>query len=190
MSEQEQKPKKESKQKASSAKSEKEENSAPKYTGYDLDYFISPRDIGKAVRKMDESAYFLEDIACLDIEEGFELVYHFDRYHQPGRVGLRVLVPKENPQVPTISSIYPGADWHERECYDFFGIEFKDHPNLIHLLLDAEFEEPPPLLKEESSRRELQQICPDREYTPISVESDDFIQAIRNCSKAKSRDET
>ncbi len=187
MSEENQESKPEGKQKTASDKSEKKEKTGPTYTGYDLDYFLAPQDLLKAMRKMDETGYHLEDITCLDIQEGFQLVYHLDRYHQPGRVGLRVIIPKENPKIPTISGIFPGAAWHERECYDFFGIQFKNHPNLTHLLLDAEFDEPPPLLKEDSARKDLQQICPDREYTPISADSEEFMQAIRNCSKSKNR---
>ncbi len=168
-------------------KTEKKEPTGPKYTGYDLDYFVASQDLLKAVRKMDETEYFLEDVSCLDMQEGFQLVYHFDRFHQPGRVVLRVIVSRDNPVVPSISSIYPGADWHERECYDFFGVQFQNHPNLIPLLLDPEFDGPPPLLKDESARKDLEQIYPYLTHTPVSVDSDDFLQAIRNCSKSKSR---
>ena len=187
MSEEEQNSKPEGQEKTASAKSEKKEKTGPAYTGYDVDYFVVPQDLLEAMRRLDENGYFLEDISCVDIQEGFELVYHLDRYHQPGRVGLRVIIPKENPQIDSISSIYPGAAWHERESYDFFGVVFKNHPNLIHLLLDAEFDGPPPLLKDDSARKDLQQLLPDREYNPVSVDSEEFMQAIRNCSNKKNR---
>ena len=63
------------------------------------------------------------------------------------RVTIRTRVPRSKPEVPTISQIYPGANWHERETHDFFGIIFVGHPYLVPLLLpeDADYH---PLLKD------------------------------------------
>jgi NADH-quinone oxidoreductase subunit C len=41
----------------------------------------------------------------------------------------------EEPALPTMSGLWPGADWHERECFDFFGVKFENHPDLKPLLL-------------------------------------------------------
>ncbi len=80
-------------------------------------------------------------------EDEMEIVYDFNHYTSFCRLTVRVRVPRSNPQLPTISSIYPGANWHERETHDFFGIKFIGHPNLIPLLLpeDSDFH---PLLKD------------------------------------------
>jgi NADH-quinone oxidoreductase subunit C len=80
-------------------------------------------------------------------EDELEIVYDFNHYKSFCRITVRVRVPRSNPQLPTISSIYPGANWHERETHDFFGIKFIGHPNLIPLLLpeDSDFH---PLLKD------------------------------------------
>jgi len=74
-------------------------------------------------------------------EDEFEVVYDFNRYESLCRVTVRVRVPRSVAEVPMISSIYPGADWHERETHDFFGIRFAGHPCLKPLLLpdDADF---------------------------------------------------
>ena len=74
-------------------------------------------------------------------EQAMEVVYDFNRMTQPCRVTLRVRVPRETPEVPTISKIFGGADWHEREAHEMFGIVFLGHPNLTPLLLpeDATF---------------------------------------------------
>lgn len=76
-----------------------------------------------------------------------EAVYDFNHFDELCRVTIRVRIPRDTPEIPTISSIFPGADWHERETHDFFGIQFIGHPYLEPLLLpeDADFH---PLLKD------------------------------------------
>lgn len=80
-------------------------------------------------------------------EDVLEAVYDFNHYDGLCRVTVRTRVPRSKPEVPTISQIYPGADWHERETHDFFGIIFVGHPYLVPLLLpeDADYH---PLLKD------------------------------------------
>jgi len=53
---------------------------------------------------------------------------------------LRVILDREKPEVQSLSSIWKTADWHEREAYDFFGIQFLGHPNLTRILLPADWE--------------------------------------------------
>ncbi len=79
--------------------------------------------------------------------DDLEVVYDFNHYESLCRVVIRARVPRNQPEVPTISQIYPGANWHERETHDFFGITFVGHPYLEPLLLpeDADYH---PLLKD------------------------------------------
>jgi NADH-quinone oxidoreductase subunit C len=77
-----------------------------------------------------------------------EVVYDFNRtVGELCRVVVRCRLPRATPEIPTISRIIPGANWHERETHDFFGIIFTGHPDLSPLLLpeDADFH---PLLKD------------------------------------------
>lgn len=76
-----------------------------------------------------------------------EVVYDFNHFQENCRVVVRTRIPRDNPELPTISSIFPGANWHERETHDFFGVRFQGHPDLSPLLLpeDADFH---PLLKD------------------------------------------
>ena len=73
----------------------------------------------------------------------------YDYFHALSlcRVVVRARIPRDCPEIPTVSDIFPGANWHERETHDFFGIKFIGHPHLIPLLLpeDADFH---PLLKD------------------------------------------
>jgi len=80
-------------------------------------------------------------------EDALEAVYDFNHYESLCRVTIRTRVPRSKPEVPTITQIYPGANWHERETHDFFGITFVGHPYLEPLLLpeDADYH---PLLKD------------------------------------------
>jgi NADH-quinone oxidoreductase subunit C len=119
--------------------------------------FIQPGDLINGVRRLYDAGYFIEDLSVVDTSDGFMVVYHFDHYTSPGRVALRVMVSHDAPEIPSISGIFSGADWHERECHDFFGVVFTGHPNLVPLLLpdDADFH---PLLKNAAEKKHLAEL--------------------------------
>ncbi len=95
---------------------------------------------------MYDASYYLEAITGLDFIDGFQVLYHFNKYLAKERVVIRAKIAKDE-KIPSISRIYRAALWHEREVHDFFGIEFDGHPGLRPLLLpeDADFH---PLLKD------------------------------------------
>ncbi len=64
----------------------------------------------------------------------FALVYHLQSMPNNFRLRLKTYVSKENPEVDSIVDLYAGANWMERETFDFFGITFKGHPNLVRIL--------------------------------------------------------
>ncbi|MDE9365101.1 NADH-quinone oxidoreductase subunit C [Luteipulveratus sp. YIM 133132] len=71
-------------------------------------------------------------------ETGAELhaVYHFlSVTHGSRRVRVEVTCPDTDRHIPSVVSVYPGADWHERETWDMFGIEFDGHPALTRILM-------------------------------------------------------
>ncbi|MEN8189120.1 MAG: NADH-quinone oxidoreductase subunit C [Thermodesulfobacteriota bacterium] len=118
--------------------------------GYDLDVQLDPGELEAAVTILDQNDFFIESITGVDWikEKQLEVVYDFSRYDfDRCRVVIRTRTPRSEPKVPTITEIYSGASWHERETHDFFGIKFEGHPHLIPLLLpeDADFH---PLLKD------------------------------------------
>lgn len=68
-------------------------------------------------------------------DHGAELhaLYHLLSVTHNRRIALEVTCPDADPHIPSIVPVYPGADWHERETYDFFGIIFDDHPHLTRI---------------------------------------------------------
>ena len=71
---------------------------------------------------------------------GYEVVTHLYSTTHHHNVRLKVQCDAENPRVPTISHIWPGANWHERETWELMGIVFEGHPHLVKLLLPEPFE--------------------------------------------------
>jgi NADH-quinone oxidoreductase subunit C len=72
-------------------------------------------------------------------EERFDVVYHLLSPYRNARIRLKVHTDEETP-VPSITPVFPGADWYEREAYDFFGILFSGHPDLRRILTDYGFD--------------------------------------------------
>lgn len=82
----------------------------------------------------------LSSISGVDYKDRFEVVYHLWSYSKKMLFSLKVPLPKEDPTVDSLTSIWSGANWHERETYDMFGIVFKGHPNLTRILLPEDFQ--------------------------------------------------
>jgi len=127
-------------------------------TGSYAGMFIEKSQLPNAAALLYENGYFLEDVSGVDVQEGILVVYHFDRYDRSDRLTVRVLTSHDAPSVPSIVSVFSGADWHERECFDFFGVVFENHPNLKPLLLPDDLGVHP-LLKE-NNRQSLYAVLP------------------------------
>lgn len=128
-------------------------------TGMTLSVTVDAKDVVEAMTVLDAEGYLLEDVMASDLQEGYEITYHLSLLDGANRIVVRALVPHDAPSLPTISTVYPGADWHERECFDFYGIDFAGHPNLHYLLLPENFGSHP-LIKEEKSRKSLADLMP------------------------------
>ena len=78
-----------------------------------------------------------------ELADGFRVVSHLATFGVPGEVEhlmLRTLVPRSSPRLASLTGVFSGANWHERETYEMFGISFDGHPNLVPLLLPDGFE--------------------------------------------------
>ena len=79
-------------------------------------------------------------VDLLPREPRFEVVYHLLSLTRNRRFVIKVQVPETRPQVPTVIGVWPTANWHERETYDFYGIVFAGHPDLTRILLPDDWE--------------------------------------------------
>ena len=88
------------------------------------------------------------------VEERYEVLVRLSNGKNNDSVTLSTDLPKDDARIQTLSNVYGGANWHEREAAEMFGIEFEGHPNLNRLYLTDEFEGHPlrktyPLLSRE-----------------------------------------
>ena len=81
-------------------------------------------------------------LAKAGFEPHMEVVYHFSSFAHQHRFVVKVMLPRwkdgkpgELPEVPSLTLLYPAADWHEREVYDLAGVWFTGHPELLRILL-------------------------------------------------------
>jgi NADH-quinone oxidoreductase subunit C len=72
-------------------------------------------------------------------EPRFDVVLHLYSVGHKHRVRLYGGVPEEDPTIETISAVWPGANWFEREAYDLYGVRFRGHPDLRRILMYPEF---------------------------------------------------
>jgi NADH-quinone oxidoreductase subunit C len=86
---------------------------------------------------------YLSDITCVDwypAEPRFEIVYHLLSISKKERVRLKVRLDSAAPVVDSLTPIWPGANYFEREVFDLFGIRFSGHPYLVRLLMPENWE--------------------------------------------------
>jgi NADH/F420H2 dehydrogenase subunit C len=82
----------------------------------------------------------LSCISGVDMLDHLETVYHVRSTTSRQLLQLKVRLESEKPEVDSIVSVWPTANWLERETYDLFGIRFAGHPDLRRMLLDDDFE--------------------------------------------------
>jgi NADH-quinone oxidoreductase subunit C len=68
------------------------------------------------------------------------VLYELLDMHAVDRISVKARVSTEDPRMPTIVDLFPGADWPEREVYDMFGVVFEGHPDLRRILMPEDFE--------------------------------------------------
>ena len=112
--------------------------SARSFAG-DLTLVVRREEIAKVAQSLkdDHGFGYMVDVAGADYpdrEERFEVVYHTYNVSENKRVRLKVSTDESTP-VPTVSTVWVGANWPEREAYDMYGIRFEGHPDMTRILL-------------------------------------------------------
>ena len=86
---------------------------------------------------------YLSDVTCVDYYPSdlrFEVIYHLLSISKKERVRLKVLLDESDPVVESVTSVWPAANYFEREVFDLFGVRFTGHPNLKRLLMPDDWE--------------------------------------------------
>ena len=95
----------------------------------------------------------LENLTSVDYETYFEMVYHLFNWNTGAWITVKVKLDHERPTVPSVTGVFPGVEFEEREVYDLMGIGFTGHPDLRRILLAEDFEGHP-------LRKDYKQIMP------------------------------
>jgi len=104
---------------------------------------VKKEDIFEAVKIIFKDLGLRFSIASgIDTPGALEILYHFSHDKSGEIFSLRVLLnDKKNPQIDSITPLFPGAEWCEREIWELLGIKFIGHPNLKRLLLADDWPE-------------------------------------------------
>src|SRR5665647_1797489 len=86
---------------------------------------------------------YLANLTSVDYDDSFEMVYHLYSIPENHKIAMKARLPRNNPEIDSVFSVWPTADWQEREVYDLMGITFKNHPNLIRILMPDDYTEHP-----------------------------------------------
>ncbi|HSV42178.1 MAG TPA: NADH-quinone oxidoreductase subunit C [Methanomassiliicoccales archaeon] len=93
-------------------------------------------------KKMKDELGF-EHVSCVtgvDLKDKFQVVYHISSYHNKVVAEITADIPnRDKPEIDSITPLWGGANWHEREAYDMFGIVFVGHPKMERLLMPEDF---------------------------------------------------
>jgi NADH-quinone oxidoreductase subunit C len=94
-------------------------------------------DVLSLLRKdADMDFHFLTDLTGIQSQDEKQLgvIYHLHNLPKNMRVRIKTWFPIDKPEIPTATDLWDGANWMERETFDFYGVKFKGHPNLKRIL--------------------------------------------------------
>jgi NADH-quinone oxidoreductase subunit C len=115
-----------------------------KFNRKELTLWIARDDIRSAAKTVRDAGYnFLADVTCVDWypnEPRFEVTYHILSHPFKERLRLCVLVDSLEPEIDSITPVWPSANFYEREVFDLFGVRFGGHPNLRRIMMPDEWE--------------------------------------------------
>src|ERR1044071_9408091 len=109
---------------------------------YDFPVFVVEKEIAHEVLQFLKETpslnyHFLTTLCTLHYPENhgneYALMYQLHNMQENKRIRIKTYIPEQKLEIPPISDLWPAANWMERQEYDFFGVDFKGHPNLIRI---------------------------------------------------------
>lgn len=109
----------------------------PKARGFHLDVTVDPEQVVAAAEIVRQRGFGIDTVTGVDWMAASQMEVVYDFFHPASvlHIVVRTRLPREKAELPTIQGVFPGANWHERETHEFFGIKFLGHPDLSPLLL-------------------------------------------------------
>jgi len=132
--------------------------------GVHVDALLPPERLRDAVQALRKQEFLIDHVTAVDVTPDLLVVYHFSHVQGGCRTALKVLTPRNTPTAPSIHDLFPGANWHERETHDFYGVVFEGHPDLSPLILPEDAGDLRPLRKDDKSLKALGDLIP--EFAP------------------------
>ncbi len=110
----------------------------------ELTLTVAPETMVAAARAAQSAGYhFMEDVTCVDwypSEPRFQVTYHFLSHRLKERIRVVARLSGDHPVIPSITSVWPAANFYEREVFDLFGVQFAGHPRLTRLMMPENWE--------------------------------------------------
>lgn len=108
-------------------------------------FLIRPDDVLETGKYFKESHHFiyLVEITGTDrftVEDRFEIIYNIVSLRTQQRIFIKTRLEEDHPKVASVYEIWPAANWHEREVYDMFGVEFTNHPDPRRIYMPEDYE--------------------------------------------------
>jgi NADH-quinone oxidoreductase subunit C len=116
-----------------------------KFDREELTLEIAPESIVAACAYLKNQQQFvrLSAVTAVDWypqEPRFEVVYHLHSVERNERLRLKCRLPGANPEIDSVTAVWRGANWYERETFDLFGIRFRNHPDLRRIMLPEDWQ--------------------------------------------------
>jgi NADH-quinone oxidoreductase subunit C len=116
-----------------------------KFEFNELTVEVAPSAILDALQRLKQNLRFeqLTSVTGVDRHPAnprFEVVYHLHSFSRKERLRLKARLSGDKPEIESACGVYRGADWYEREVFDFFGVKFLNHPDLRRIMLPDDWE--------------------------------------------------
>ena len=119
---------------------------------YDLLFVAEASHIVALCEKLRDDSELLFDYFCnlsaADTTENFEMIYNIGSTKKKIRLDIKVILPHDDPKIDSVQTVWPAANWYEREAWELYGIQINNHDNLKRFLLPDDWDQGYPMRKD------------------------------------------